>query len=201
LGETRCAAVRTVCVFGAGLQARFHVLALLAVCTGIERIVIVNRSVDGALRLITQLTTLPPHTVAEAVSLDALDHVRAAVQAADIIVTATNASTPLFLAEDVKAGCHVNAVGSYTPGMQELPAALFARAALVVDCEEAIDSSGDVLAPVREGHLARDTIVTLGAFLHTPSPLPADRSISVFKSVGTACQDVVTAAVVFESKQ
>jgi ornithine cyclodeaminase/alanine dehydrogenase-like protein (mu-crystallin family) len=46
----------------------------------------------------------------------------------DIVVTATNSSTPLFDGALLKSGCHINAIGSYTPSMRELDTATMKRA-------------------------------------------------------------------------
>ena len=55
------------------------------------------------------------------------DDVDAAMDDAEVIVTATNASAPVF-EKQVEPGVHVNAVGSFKPDMQELPSQLIANA-------------------------------------------------------------------------
>jgi len=56
-----------------------------------------------------------------------------AVRAADVICTATTSKTPVFHDRDLRPGVHINAVGSYQPVVQELPAETVVRAQLVVD--------------------------------------------------------------------
>lgn len=56
-----------------------------------------------------------------------------AVRAADIIVTATTATAPLFDAGWVRPGTHISSMGSDAQGKQELPPPLFPRARLFCD--------------------------------------------------------------------
>lgn len=60
-----------------------------------------------------------------------------AISEADIIVTTTNASTPVF-SEKLQKGVHINAVGSFKPNMQELPShAITSANKVVVESKEA----------------------------------------------------------------
>jgi len=62
----------------------------------------------------------------------ACDSAEGACRAADILVTATPSHEPMVRADWMKPGLHVTAVGSDTPGKQELDAACLARADIVV---------------------------------------------------------------------
>ena len=55
-----------------------------------------------------------------------------AARSASIICTATSSTTPLFPAEWVTPGTHINLIGSFTPLMQEVSLTLFERAKLVL---------------------------------------------------------------------
>lgn len=50
-----------------------------------------------------------------------------AVRSADVIVTATNSSTPLFPGEWLRDGTHINAVGAYQPTTCEVDEACAKR--------------------------------------------------------------------------
>ena len=118
----------------------------------------------------------------------------AAVRQADVICTATTSRTPVFDDADVRPGTHVNAVGAYTPEMQELPAATVARATVVVDAvEAALAEAGDLIIPLREGLVGRDHFAReLGMVAAGTAPgRTRDGEITLFKSVGNAVQDVV----------
>jgi ornithine cyclodeaminase len=80
--------------------------------------------------------------------------------------------------------------------MRELPVALLARARVVVDqAGAALAEAGEVMQAVDEGRLAPTDLVELGAVV---SGAAAGRErpsqITVFKSVGSAVQDLAVAA-------
>jgi len=148
-------------VFGAGLQAECHIAALREV-VAVKEVTIVNRSVERAEKLKERVLRYSrsdndgkdddnddvgcgTHEVkyskslkdVNVVSLSDDESVRVAVTYADVIVTATNSSTPLFRGEWVSSGCHLVSVGSYTSLMAELDERIVNRCRVIVDTEEA----------------------------------------------------------------
>ena len=131
-----------------------------------------------------------------------------ALAQAQLVCTCTNAATPvLWGAALPRGGCHISAVGSYQPHTQEVDEACVAAAAApgaccCVDSAEALDC-GDMAAPLRAGLLAPQDVVLVsqllgpegGAFRRGGGRV-APGATTLFKSVGVAVQDVVTAAVV-----
>jgi ornithine cyclodeaminase len=116
--------VETVGVIGSGLQARYQVRCLREV-RGFSRVV--AWSPDRA------------HLDAYCREMDALGFPAAAAPSpehvcaeADVLITATPARVPLVRAEWLRPGQHVTALGSDSPGKQELDAACLARADLLV---------------------------------------------------------------------
>jgi ornithine cyclodeaminase/alanine dehydrogenase-like protein (mu-crystallin family) len=117
-----------------------------------------------------------------------------AVRGADVIVTATTSRTPVLRGEWLASGAHVNAVGAPRPDWRELDDTVLARARLYVDSREATaKESGDVIA-------AGAVVAELGevAAGARPGRQSADE-ITVFKSVGLAVEDVVTADLVYRA--
>ncbi|WP_151526797.1 DUF222 domain-containing protein [Serinicoccus kebangsaanensis] len=84
---------------------------------------------------------------------DVADDLRAAVRRADVITTATSATNPLVLGEDVSPGTHVDLVGSFSPQMVEADEALMTRARIVVDVPEARHTAGELTGPLGRGVL------------------------------------------------
>ncbi|MEJ7298754.1 ornithine cyclodeaminase family protein, partial [Staphylococcus epidermidis] len=78
---------------------------------------------------------------------------------ADVIVTATNATQPVFN-KSLEAGVHVNAVGSFKPDMQELPSEsmMVANKIVVESTEAAMEETGDLKVPQDEGVLTEDML-------------------------------------------
>ncbi len=74
-----------------------------------------------------------------------------AVRAADIVVTATTSSTPVFPGRAVGPGTHVNAIGAFQPHTREVDSEVVARAAVFVDSRSAaLAEAGDLLIPIQE---------------------------------------------------
>jgi len=125
-----------------------------------------------------------------------------AARRADVICTATTASTPVFDDADVRPGTHINAVGAYTPQMQEIPAETVLRARVVIDHREAsLAEAGDLLIPLEQGLMTDDHIhAELGEIAAGLKPGRASsEEVTLFKSVGVAVQDVAAASAVLEA--
>jgi alanine dehydrogenase len=126
--------------------------------------------------------------------------VQRAMMQSDIICTATNSQTPLFPGEWVQPGTHINAVGAYTRTMREVDTALIQRSRVVVDHHSAAQTeAGDLLIPIAEGAFTYAEVAgTLGAVITGQvAGRTNDQEITLFKSVGLAMQDAVTAAQLY----
>ena len=129
------------------------------------------------------------------------DDVEKAVRDADIIVTATSSREPVLRREWIRAGTHINAVGSSIPAARELDGAAVAAASLFVDRREStINESGDFLFAVREGLIDQEHIrAELGEVLEGKARgRTSNDEITLFKSLGLAIEDLASAAFLFE---
>lgn len=172
-------------VIGAGPQARTQIEAVRSV-RPIEQVRVHSRSLRSAETLAAEL-----EGVVATVPGSAADTVRGA----DVVVTATDASDPVFPAGAVGFGVHVNAVGGYRPDMQELPSGLMERARVFVDqVDAALAEAGDVIVPISEGRLRSEALAELGSLVlgQVEGRTSADQ-VTVFKSVGNAAQDLAVA--------
>lgn len=181
---------RTAAIFGTGVQARTQ---LEAVCTvrQVERVWVVSRTREHAERFAREMAgraPVPPH-------VEVMASARRAVAGADIVCTATGASSPVFDGADVRPGTHVNAIGSFTRDMRELDPGLLPRARVVVDQREAARrEAGEVIACLEAGTLAPSDLVELGEVVASRAAGRGSAAqVTVFKSVGLAVQDVVAA--------
>ncbi len=127
-----------------------------------------------------------------------------AVRGAQVVTTVTTARSPVFSADSVAKGCHVNAIGSYTPEMQELPPALVVSCDLLVldTADGVLHESGDILKPLEDGLLESKKIDTeIGhILLGTPGRQRA-ADVTLYKSTGSGVMDVVTAAAIYRRAQ
>jgi len=119
----------------------------------------------------------------------------AAAAGSDIITCATLAQEPLIRGAWLRPGTHLDLVGGYTPEMREADDAAVARARVYVDTDAALHEAGDIVQPLRSGHLVQERIVgDLFGLARGTCPGRGDAAeITLFKSVGTALEDLAAA--------
>lgn len=190
-------------VFGAGPQGRAHI-ELLSATRRLDEIRVLSASDGSARRLVEALDPvelLPPGDPGPPPALRVETDPATALAGADLVVTATNSTTPVFAGPALEAGAHVNAVGSYRPDMQEIPPDVVARARLVVDQREAAwEETGDLIQALASGAIERSAVdAELGELVRgTAPPGSGGRPVTLFKSVGNAAQDVAIAAAAID---
>jgi len=183
---------RTAAVFGAGAQGCTQLEAICAV-RPIERAWVYDLATAQAEAYAAEMgerLSLPVRVAGTPAE---------AVRQADVICTATTSSSPVFDDGDVRPGTHINAVGAYTPQMQEIPADTVLRARVVIDHHEAsLAEAGDLLIPMQQGLMTEEHIYAeLGEIAAgRKRGRETEEEITLFKSVGVAVQDVAAAAVV-----
>lgn len=125
-----------------------------------------------------------------------------AVEGADLLVTVTPSSRPVFDASKVKEGATVSCVGAYQPHMQEMDPAILTRASKIYfDSEEAVLSeSGDILIPLADGTITKEDFTgDLGQLIKGQIPgRESDEEIIVFETVGVAAQDLMAAKAIYD---
>ena len=100
---------------------------------------------------------------------------------------------PVLAADWVRPGSHINAIGSFRPGMAELDPLLLGRATVYVDQREpALGEAGEIIDAVRMGLIGSDALVELGQA--GEKARRTNDEITVFKTVGHAALDLFTAA-------
>lgn len=121
------------------------------------------------------------------------------LQASEVIITATNTKTPLFAnKEALFSGRHFVAIGSYKPEMREYPQAIYNRLDHVfIDTDHALNETGDLITPLNEGWISKEQVVSFEKILTGEIRLPKNANPTLFKSVGMALFDVVTANMIY----
>jgi thiomorpholine-carboxylate dehydrogenase len=169
---------RVLAILGSGVQAKAH-LEVLRHLYPFDEVRVWSRTSDHAGRF------------AEEHGARAMD-AESAVRGADVVVTATNAETPVLHGAWLKPGAHVNAVGSPRPTWRELDDAVMQNCLVVDSREAALKESGDVIlskAPI---------YAEAGEIFAGTKPIPAAET-TVFKSVGLAVEDIAAAKLVFDA--
>ncbi len=175
-------------IFGAGAQGRTQLEAITTVRT-IEKAFIFDTDKERAQTFQKEMSD--KLSIEIEIAKNAFD-----LQQADIISTATSSQKPVFDDENLKAGVHINAIGSYKPHVRELPTETVTKAKVVVDhYESCLTEAGDILIPIQEGAINKEHIYAeLGEIILQEKPgRTSDTDITVFKSVGNAIQDLMTA--------
>ncbi len=135
---------------------------------------------------------------AEAMGLPVADDLQSAVQAADVICTATMASEPLIKGDWLRAGQHLDLIGAYNPRMREVDDAAMARARVFVDSRATtLHHIGELIEPLKSGALREADIQ--GDFYDIAQGSYARQSedeITIAKNGGGAHLDLMTAAYI-----
>ena len=175
-------------VFGAGVQAYWHIAAMAAV-RSLTEVVVVARDPDRT-RAFAERATAD-----HGLPVRAVDDPREALHGADIVVTATTSPEPVLRREWLADGVHINAVGASVPTARELDTDTMRPALCYVDRREsALAESGDLLLA---GLGAADIAGELGEVIIGTAPgRSGPDQLTVFKSLGLACEDMAAAAYV-----
>jgi len=176
-------------IFGIGVQAHTQIEAICTV-RPISKIIVFARSPEKIDRFINQIKQRYEIEIVAAQSPDDLLE-------ADIVCTATTSLTPVFSAENLSIGTHINGIGSYRPDMTEIPSQVVSSATVVVDHLEAcLSEAGDISLPIQEGIIDQSHIhAEIGEILLGLCPgRTHNQEITFFKSVGNAIQDLVVAS-------
>ncbi len=182
----------TLGVFGCGRQAVAH-LTVLPRVRQFRRFLVCG---SGRSDLKTFCAAMKQEHGMEIEPVDA----EACAQESDVVCTCTTSRTALFDGRRLRRGTHLNLVGAFQPEAREVDDETVKRARVVVDTYDgALAEAGDLLLPLGKGTISRAHIV---ADLHEIASgkkqgrtRPED--ITLFKSVGCALEDLVTAQLIY----
>jgi ornithine cyclodeaminase/alanine dehydrogenase len=184
----------TVGIFGTGTQAPTQLEAVCAV-RPIEHVWAYSSTPRHRRRFAARMTERL------GVPVQAVDAPRAVVADADVVITITKASQPLFDGDWLPPGVHVNAAGSNRPAAREIDARTVERADLVTidDRAQGRIEAGDLLAAERAGALDWDDVLELGQVVAGKAAgRRDDEAITLFESLGVAIEDVAVARRVYQ---
>jgi ornithine cyclodeaminase/alanine dehydrogenase-like protein (mu-crystallin family) len=183
----------TLGVFGSGRQALAH-LSVISRVRRFRRLLVCG---SGRSDLRPFLARMSAEHGIEAEPADA----QRCASESDVICTCTTACSPLFDGAWLRAGAHLNLVGAFQPETREVDDETMRRARIVVDTfQGALTEAGDLLIPLASGAIRREHIL---AELHQVAsggkqPRASRNDITLFKSVGCALEDLVTAKLIFQ---
>jgi ornithine cyclodeaminase len=177
---------------GAGALAP-HVVRAHACVRPIRRVTLWNRTRSRAVALAFGLAV-------GGVETEVTDDLEGAVREADIVSCATLAREPLIRGAWLKKGAHLDLIGGFTPQMREADDRAVKRARVYVDTRaSACSEAGDIVQPLRSG-LIDETDIRGDLFdlcRGKAKGRTSDAQITLFKSVGTAIEDLAAAMLVW----
>ena len=176
---------RILAVLGTGEQAEAHVAALRQV-RPFDEVRLWDRDIDSP-----RAQWLASHAGA---TLHA--RIEDAIAGADVICTTTSASEPILPGALLEPGMHVNLVGSSSADAREADDEVVAKSRFFIDFKpSAMDQAGELLHAIADGIVSEDHIVAeIGEVLAGQRDgRSGAEEITVYKSLGVAAQDIVTA--------
>lgn len=183
---------KKVGLFGAGVQARAQLQAVMAV-RDIKHVNLISRTQASAQRLAAEISEWT-----DAPEVNLVPTAQEVVADADIVICATTSSTPLFDGNDLQSGTHITAVGTFVPEKREVDTTTITRAnRIVVDSREAcLEEAGDLIISNAQIDAEIGEIVN-----GDKQGRELDDEITFFKSVGIAVQDAVAASAVLKEAE
>jgi ornithine cyclodeaminase/alanine dehydrogenase-like protein (mu-crystallin family) len=188
------ASVLGIC--GTGRQAAAHV-AVLPLARRFQQILVFGSSLEKARTFAYRMR------VFHGFDVTATDAATCATSS-DVICTCTSSVEPLFSGALLRTGTHLNLIGTFQAHAREVDAIAIQRSRVFVDTYEgAFAEAGDILMPLQSGEIRREHVRgDLHELVTGEKPGRTSRDdITVFKSVGCALEDLVTAKLVVQALQ
>ncbi len=140
---------------------------------------------------------------AEGFAAQAVDDLAAACGAADIISCATLSSEALVKGAWLRPGTHLDLIGGYRPDMREADDVAVRRSLVFIDTDAALAEAGDITQPLASGVISASDIVgdLAGLCRGVVSGRTAEGEITLFKSVGSAIEDLAAASLVWSAER
>lgn len=186
-------------VVGTGALAPW-MAAAHAVMRPIEHIDVWGRRPDRVAATIGAIREI----VAREIAVQAAPGLEESVRAADIVTCATSSPTALVAGQWLQAGSFVDLVGSFSPATREADDDVVRRSRIFVDTfEGALAEAGDIIDPIARGVISRDRVEGELADLVTGRVAGRKTAgeITLFKSVGTALEDLAAAQLLLATGQ
>ncbi|QHI98592.1 ornithine cyclodeaminase family protein [Xylophilus rhododendri] len=184
-------ASRRLGLLGCGVQGQAHAVQMAAAYP-LERIRVFDPHVAPA--------TLAALQQRCGVAIEHAATADAAIEEADIVVTASRATEPLFAGSALPEGCFVAAIGSSLPHTRELDDTALRRASLIAIewKQQTLREAGDLVRAAPDALLPEGKIVELADLVCGKVPgRQRDSDITLYKSVGIGLQDVALAGLAY----
>ncbi|KAI3933589.1 hypothetical protein MKX01_032694 [Papaver californicum] len=189
--------VEVLVMIGAGSLAEYLIKAHLCVRPSLNRVIIWNRNGEKAVNLVKKLQ----EEGISGVGFEYGECVEEIIKVGDVISCATSSGNPIVKGVELKEGVHLDLVGSFTPLMRECDDEAIKRGKVFVDNEAALVEAGEFVGAFSRGVIAKEEIrgSLIDLITGKKNGRNGDNEITVFKSVGSAVVDIVSAQLVYET--
>lgn len=187
-------------VIGTGLQAVFQVMAIQEIreLTEVRVFDLSDERMDAFIEKIRAIQNRPYAIIKSASSDDCVAN-------SDILCTCTPSQTPVFSGKAVRPGTHINAIGSFTPFMQEIDEETVLKADKIITehVSGLWEAAGDILIPLEKGLITREKVSgSVGEVLTGKIPGREDEDeITLYESVGSGVLDLALAIAVYKQQK
>lgn len=185
---------RRLLIVGTGHLAPWMARAFHALRPELEQILVWGRSAHARAALATALAQ-------EGLPARPCDDLQAGVRGSDIVSCATTSTVPLVQGAWLQPGTHVDLVGAFKPDMREVDDAAIQMARLCVDTYAgALAEAGDLVQALQSGSIDRSHVrAELAELVRGDTVVrQSAQDITIFKSVGTALEDLAAAQLVWQ---
>ncbi|WP_422361143.1 ornithine cyclodeaminase family protein [Reichenbachiella sp.] len=183
----------TLLVIGTGALSAELIQAHCAV-RPISKVLVWGRSIEKSQHIVNEVSL-------EGVSISTVQSIEEGIKQSDIISCATLSPTALVFGKDLHPGQHLDMIGAYKPDMREMDDEVLAKSDVYVDnIEGATKETGDLAIPIANGTFKIEDIKA-DLFELAQGKKNVERSaetITCFKSVGHALEDLAAATLAFE---
>jgi len=180
-------------LIGAGALAPYLARAHAAV-RPIKKVSIWNRSPKRAAEVARSLSGSP-------FAVEVVKDRERAANDADIVTCITLSQTPVVFGDWLKPGAHLDLVGAFRPNAREADDAAIQRGRVFVDTRRgALKEAGDLVIPIANG-IFHEADVQGDLFELCRGEVPGRHGaseITIFKSVGTAIEDLAAAVQIWK---
>ena len=187
-------------LFGSGNLAEYIIKAHMSV-RPISDVTIIARSTNKTAKITSVMKSLFPDVEFQVVDTIRKQDVKRSVANADIICCATSSAEPLFDGQWISEGTHIDCLGNHNKERRECDTKTILNSRVYVDSMvNNLAEAGELLVPIKEGVFHQQSIIAeLKDMCRSPDVLREDNNqITLFKSVGTAISDLITAHYVYQ---
>jgi ornithine cyclodeaminase/alanine dehydrogenase-like protein (mu-crystallin family) len=177
----------TLLMVGTGNLAP-HLIAAHAAVRPVKEVFVWGRRADAA-------TALCQEIASDQFTVSVVDDLRRVAGSVDIISCATLSTEPLIRGEWLSQGQHIDLVGAFRPDMREVDTAALHASSIYVDTRAgACAEAGEIVQALQDKSITETDIVGELRDLATGNVAGRrDNEITLFKSVGTALEDLAAA--------